>query len=137
MNSNEIYMTAQQPYGIFKSPLIYGNFYCRYSSEIPHSSHNGGFGSRTLAAILNIAQNYFSTIPTCSLENLDPNSVLEVIFPQFGTKVIVSQRYMILAKQHENLDFEGISLYCHARKWLAEKAQVALYAFILANIKMS
>ena len=105
MNLNEINSIEPQHYDICKSPLIYGNFYCRYSSEIPHSSHNGGFGSRTLAAILNIAQNYFSTIPTCSLENLDPNSVLEVIFPQFGTKDIVSQRYMLLAKQHENLDF--------------------------------
>ena len=44
---------------------------------------------------------------------------------------------MILAKQHENLDFEGILLYCQALKWLAEKAQVALDAFILANNKMS
>ena len=104
---------------------------------MPHSSHNGGFGSRTLAAILNIAQNYFPTIPTCSLENLDPNSVLEVIFPQFGTKFMVSQRYMILAKQHKNLDFEDIPLYCQVRKWPAEKAQVALYAFFLANNKMS
>ena len=86
---------------------------------------------------MNIAQNDFSTFPTCSLENLDPNSVLEVIFPQFGTKFMVSQRYMILAKQHKNLDFEDIPLYCQVRKWLAEKAQVALYAFILANNKMS
>ena len=104
---------------------------------MPRCSRDGDFGARTLAAILNIAQNDFSTIPKCSLENLDPNSVLEVIFPQFGTKVIVSQRYMILAKQHENLDFEGILLYCQALKWLAEKAQVALDAFILANNKMS
>ena len=54
------------------------------------SFQDGRRGSGKLAAILNSAQNHFSTIPTCSMENLDLNSGFKVLNTPFNTEVIAS-----------------------------------------------
>ena len=43
-------------------------------------------------SLFNIAQNKFSIDPICAMDNFDTKSELKVMFPQFETKVIVSEK---------------------------------------------